>query len=332
MPLNVVSPCCRSFPFYPADFGALLNDSMPPMPITYDPSNVDGCAPFPANYFSPNYTALIERGNCTFWNKAWNAQAAGAVGLVLFDSQNNSALFSPHGDPTGIGIPIVMVEHFAGDIIAGLIRQPGPPVLVTMNYSILQYSGYLRAPRYDRAWQTLCVAVGLALMYWTMRLLWVRAHRVRQGAAFRKLKRSKYRKPPMEADLVLMDAMGTVTPGTLAEVFDTGMCSICLEEFVVDGRDEVIYLACGHVMHAKCLESWFADHDTCPMCKRVVLVTPDASNTRLTKLGAMLFSGRNLPAVFTTVFAIMSASVRADVRADARCTTTVVGLFALFFS
>lgn len=46
---------------------------------------------------------------------------------------------------------------------------------------------------------------------------------------------------------------------------DEDDCSICQEEYA---RGDWLYiLPCNHTFHRACVESWFREHNTCPMCR-----------------------------------------------------------------
>jgi minor extracellular serine protease Vpr len=57
--------------------------------------------------------ALIQRGNCDFSIKAANAQNAGAVGVVLYQSEGIDTLFEPVG-LNGTGIPLAFIGNTNG--------------------------------------------------------------------------------------------------------------------------------------------------------------------------------------------------------------------------
>jgi minor extracellular serine protease Vpr len=89
----------------------------------------DACAVLPAGSLA-GQVVLIRRGTCSFYQKAFNAQAAGAAGVVLY---NNAAGFiSPtvEGVPAII-IPVVAVTASRGVLIDGRIAT-GP---VTMTWT-----------------------------------------------------------------------------------------------------------------------------------------------------------------------------------------------------
>jgi len=51
---------------------------------------------------------------------------------------------------------------------------------------------------------------------------------------------------------------------------DHDCCPICLVEYE-DGVSEIRTLPCGHVFDKECIDSWLADHTTCPSCREDLL-------------------------------------------------------------
>ena len=43
-------------------------------------------------------------------------------------------------------------------------------------------------------------------------------------------------------------------------------CPICYMDF--EEGEEIAILFCNHKFNTECLEPWFKDHSTCPICKR----------------------------------------------------------------
>ena len=41
-------------------------------------------------------------------------------------------------------------------------------------------------------------------------------------------------------------------------------CSICLEN--LSKNDEITTLGCNHIFHKNCIDNWFINHSTCPLC------------------------------------------------------------------
>lgn len=46
-------------------------------------------------------------------------------------------------------------------------------------------------------------------------------------------------------------------------------CSICLEQF--ENNTTVNKTVCNHIYHAKCIDNWLLNHDTCPICRTIVV-------------------------------------------------------------
>jgi subtilisin family serine protease len=73
--------------------------------------------------------ALVERFRCYHSEKIANAQAAGAIGVVIFTDA--SPKMAPVGDPTGLTIPAVMIDRDPGVEIRDLLAS-GTTVSVTI--------------------------------------------------------------------------------------------------------------------------------------------------------------------------------------------------------
>jgi len=77
----------------------------------------DACNPQPAGSLAGK-VVLIRRGTCTFYQKAFNAQAAGAAGVVLYNNAPGFLTPTVAGTPA-ITVPVVMVTQGQGAIIDG---------------------------------------------------------------------------------------------------------------------------------------------------------------------------------------------------------------------
>lgn len=85
-----------------------------------------GCSAFPA-YSLDGTIALIKRGSCNFSDKAQNARAAGAIGVILYMA-DASALLSPSG-LSSVGIPAVMISQADGQSLADYAASIWPPLV-----------------------------------------------------------------------------------------------------------------------------------------------------------------------------------------------------------
>jgi minor extracellular serine protease Vpr len=78
-------------------------------------STADACAPLAADSLA-GHVALIRRGTCSFFDKALNAQNAGAAAVVLYN--NAAGLFSPTvAGAVPITIPVVAITAADGAVI-----------------------------------------------------------------------------------------------------------------------------------------------------------------------------------------------------------------------
>jgi Zn-dependent M28 family amino/carboxypeptidase len=95
-----------------------VNDLVIPSPAT-DTSNA-GCEPedFPAA--TDGAISLIQRGTCPFVQKLANAQAAGAVGVILFNEGDNANRVNAgfRSGPTDLAIPAVFASYAVGAELA----------------------------------------------------------------------------------------------------------------------------------------------------------------------------------------------------------------------
>lgn len=96
--------------------------------VKYPAVNSKGCESFPNDYFRtksgerPNF-ALVDRGDCYFAVKVWNAQLAGAAAVLVADNRKEGLITmdSPEEDPTSskylpnISIPSALILKDFGD-------------------------------------------------------------------------------------------------------------------------------------------------------------------------------------------------------------------------
>jgi subtilisin family serine protease len=99
-----------------------------PMARTGTPTTTnDACAALPAGSLA-GHVALIRRGTCPFYVKAFNAQTAGAIGVVLYNNAAGRITPTVAGDPP-ITIPVVSITAADGVLINN--RLAGGPVSMT---------------------------------------------------------------------------------------------------------------------------------------------------------------------------------------------------------
>ncbi len=112
--------------FAVAEYSGAGDVTAPTTGVTLDlgPDNASssGCTPEAFDGFPAGNIALIQRGLCSFAAKVQNAEAAGAVGVVLFNQGSdggNQGLFNGTlGAGAGVGIPVVFTDYATGETLA----------------------------------------------------------------------------------------------------------------------------------------------------------------------------------------------------------------------
>ncbi len=113
-------PAYDSDSFFPAGYaaGAVFPAWTAPLfDVTTTGDNGLACSALPAGSLS-NAFVLIQRGTCNFSVKAANAQAAGAIGIVI--ANNGSPIISPEGVDQFSG-PVVMIDQSPGQALTTYI-------------------------------------------------------------------------------------------------------------------------------------------------------------------------------------------------------------------
>jgi len=108
-----------------------------------------GCEAADFAGFPAGSIALIQRGTCTFAMKALNAQAAGAIAVIIFNQGNTpdreGLIIGTLGGPNVVTIPVVGASYFTGVLLAeygsSALIQVDPPVEVTQT-NVLAESKY----------------------------------------------------------------------------------------------------------------------------------------------------------------------------------------------
>ncbi|ORX67122.1 subtilisin-like protein [Linderina pennispora] len=92
----------------------------------------EGCAPY-NNANLTNKIAFVKRGNCTFVDKALYAQQAGAIGVVVYNFENE--LMSPTSVSLNVTIPLVVIKLADGETIQGELKR-GTVTLTATNHTV----------------------------------------------------------------------------------------------------------------------------------------------------------------------------------------------------
>jgi minor extracellular serine protease Vpr len=118
VPSFFASPDNRQVPYQQATGAATAPTSgSAPLARTGTPtSTADACTALPAGSLTGKI-ALIRRGTCGFHDKARNAQAAGAVGAIIFNNTTGLQNITVAG-PVAINIPVVSIPADDGVVLS----------------------------------------------------------------------------------------------------------------------------------------------------------------------------------------------------------------------
>lgn len=123
----ILSAAAKNYDIGTASFGTPATRASMSGPIvaatdaenTEGPSTLDGCTTYENAADVAGKIALVDRGTCTFVTKALNAQAAGAVGLIIADNRKDTSGCSNvppgmSGNNAEVIIPVVSVTQDDG--------------------------------------------------------------------------------------------------------------------------------------------------------------------------------------------------------------------------
>ncbi|HUP48806.1 MAG TPA: PA domain-containing protein [Thermoanaerobaculia bacterium] len=113
---------------------------------TAGPATTDGCSAYTNPAEIAGRVALVDRGSCTFVEKALRAQAAGALGIIVV---NNAECGLPPmgGASSAVGIPAVGIAKADGDAIRQSLAQGAVDGALHINPSLrsgTSTAGYVR--------------------------------------------------------------------------------------------------------------------------------------------------------------------------------------------
>lgn len=123
-----------------------------------------GCSPYASPTALAGQIALVNRGTCTFVAKAQNAQAAGAVGVII--ANNAAGTLSPGGAATDVTIPVVGVTTAEGAALRAALN--AGPVTATLGASAHTRAGTTAG--YPRLYAPTAFAQGSSVSHWDVSL------------------------------------------------------------------------------------------------------------------------------------------------------------------
>lgn len=222
-----------------------------------------GCGSDPVynrNSSSPDWIALVKRGNCTFSEKINAAKRQGAAGVVVYnvDGSGNSSSLMAHSDAAGI--VAIMIGDYQGMEIVRLVKN-GTDVQMLIDV------GSFHGPWMDSYW--LCfmfivffIVTVASIAYFGFisvnRLYSLRMHRRAE-----KMLKSEAKKAIGRLEVRKLKT------GDEETNCESKVCAVCIESY--KAGDVVTVLTCDHLFHKGCIEPWLLERRTCPMCKCDIL-------------------------------------------------------------
>lgn len=213
---------------------------------------------------------LTLKGNCSYFDKAWNIASLGGSGIIVGNNiENDSTLIKMQksaNEYRDVDITCVFVTKATYD--AALAAINGGTVFASLaeGHSVVMYF-----PDMVRIVTYLIVIFPLMWLILTiihcchkdMKARWERQKRNRQHKRIPEILFTK--------DLLRIgsqhEEIHIESTNNCFIINDN--CAICLEDFVESVK--VKLLACGHGFHPKCIAPWISERsDTCPVCRETV--------------------------------------------------------------
>lgn len=202
--------------------------------------------------FKRSSILLARRFNCTFADKALNAQNAGYSAIIIHNVGSDDAMPMAGSHGFRVNIPVVsMGEYQASDLLTRYSYQQDPlyTIIITDSIDISWLEKYLW-PFFGIVTGCICCMGIYVLVKWG-----IERRRMRIIASRRRLSTKQLNKIPTKK----------FKKGDAYEV-----CAICLEDY--EENDKLRILPCNHAYHTKCVDPWLTkSRKFCPVCKRKIL-------------------------------------------------------------
>ncbi|KAF2356956.1 Zinc finger RING-type [Trinorchestia longiramus] len=200
-----------------------------------------------------HWIVLIDRGNCTFYEKVYQAQIANYSAVIVMNI--GSDFIEPMGadDGDNITIPSVFIGQTDGEALKILFSDV-KRIGIILTADLPDIESYLLPFAITVAvcfvGMLLCMVSVCMLLCMIVKCIRDYRRSMRHRLSWRALRR-----------LPLHKFKGGVDP------YD--MCAICLDDYL-DG-DKLRILPCNHAYHSRCIDPWLTKRRrVCPVCKQKV--------------------------------------------------------------
>jgi len=208
---------------------------------------------------------LVKRGNCSFFDIAWNISALGGAAMVLGNNNTKEEnLVRMSKDPSetrNVDIPCVFIKWTDYRKARATIEGDGRgTVIATVSpEDEIEDDNWWVLPTFTQF--VTCLIIVLPAI-WALLTIQHFFRRDIANRRQRRLRRSRTRRLPEVLYSKDSQNVGTHVTNT--------SCPICLENF--EERTKINRLPCEHGFHVDCIGTWIAEHsDSCPICRQSVI-------------------------------------------------------------
>ncbi|EPY50992.1 RNF family protein [Schizosaccharomyces cryophilus OY26] len=220
---------------------------------------------------------MVQRGKCTFFEKALHAQRLGYKGIVVGDNRKQSSshlqyMVGPGKEDSKVSIPSLFISTASFNILYS-------DILYSENRSLVVYAKPEELS--DMFWPFLLCFSPSIIMLATVQALAIRrvirTYKSRsktkefiQNLPSRTISREGFYEDEedIENDIPDRESVPLMDESSRRAAYGVE-CVICLEAF--NRGDKVIALPCKHEFHRNCISKWVVDYrHTCPTCNAIV--------------------------------------------------------------
>jgi len=217
--------------------------------------------------------ALLSRGGCVFDQKVENAEAAGAVAVIIFNNKKENKLGTIA--VTSPAIPVVFTYMWKGRELMQLVER-GIDVFITLEEgSLCEKDGGNSSSVFSciktkdspgqgqeemmNSWAVITISVSfLALMFLSLGLILIYYYTRLQRL---QAKDAVDRRACKQA----LKALNNVKLMVVNQKEEEKECMVCLD--MMKKGEDVRHLPCDHKFHQHCIDTWLLNRRKCPLCK-----------------------------------------------------------------
>ncbi len=259
-------------PYLPATFGIFTNNIIIGKIIYAEP--LDGCSSIIPSI--NNNIVLIERGNCSFIEKAINAQDADYIAMIVYDNIPNENLIIMTGNDTlSIYIPSVFISLNN----SYLISQNDTLIINNYSYQYNSYNTYI--------YVCLTIAgIGIILMiiiiisYFKRLYNFIQFNNRININNMNEINIDEMNNQPITNNIILDDFIINIDNVNINTDTDTDSIKSIQVKCIIChlSNDDMLYKfdiekggcdCINTIFHKECMSEWFTKNSSCPTCRKI---------------------------------------------------------------